>query len=280
MGCAASSPRPRRRTRAGTSQLRRDSSQFRRRDSTQVRRRDSAAVYETAYSHNYPSESAARHYYPVAQPDPGHHAIRRVGEASTNLRRTTSARSRTARLPKQVTIKRPTKRVRIERAYSPPPAKRRVRRKPAQGALRSHMRTSNRDVRSNRTSTTHSSRRSTTRRSTRHPPSSSQTYGNSVSYIGTQSSGRTLVQDNGHSDYWDWALGSHRFPVGSASDEYRVLTVPSDVTSSSASRVSDIASKLKHILIVAQSSSSFYMSTPRKRTRARVPNYYYSTRRY
>jgi hypothetical protein len=273
MGCAVSSPRPRRRTRAGPSQVRR-------RDSTQVRRRDSAQVYETAYSHNYPSESIARHYYPDAQPDPGHHAIRRVGEASGDLRRPTSARSRTARLPKQVAIERPTKQVRIERAYSPPPAKRRVRRKPAQGALRSHMRTSSRDVRSNRTSTTRSSRRSTTRRSTRHPPSSSKTYGNSVSYIGTHSSGRTLVHDNGHSDYWDWALGSHRFPVGSGSDEYRVLTVPSDVTSSSASRVSGIGPELKHILTVSQSSSSFYMSTPRKRTRARVPNYYYTTRRY
>ena len=268
MGCAVSSPRPRRRTRAGTSQ---------------AHRRSSAPVYETVYSHNYPSEPVARYYYPVAQPDPGYHSIRRVSAAQGDLRRTTSTRSRTSQLPNQVTIERPAKQVRIERAYSPSPAKRRVRRKPAQAALRSQMRTSrtsSRDVRSNRASTTRSSRRSTTRRSTRQPPSSSRTYGNSVSYIGTQSSGRTLVQDNGHSDYWDWALGSHRFPIGTASDEYRVLTVPSDVTSSSASRVSGTNFELNRILTHTQSSSSFYMSTPRKRTRARVPNYQYTTRRY
>lgn len=260
MGCAVSSPRPKRRTRAATSH---------------TRRRDSIQVYETVQYHNYPSESVARHYYPIAQPDPGQPAIRRVSAASNDLRRTTSHRSRTSRIPKQV---------RIESAYEPPPEKRRVRRKPAHSALRNQTRTSNRDVRSYRTSPTRSSRRSTTRRSgrsgrsSRHPPSSSRTYGNSVSYIATDSSGRTLVEDNGHSDYWDWALGSHRFPLDR--DEYRVLTVPSDVTSSGASRVGSNLFRPPAMLTNHKSSSSFYMSTPRKRTRARVPNYQYSVRRY
>lgn len=216
MGCCFSSPAPRRhgRTRAAH---------------THSHRRNSISAYETVQYHNYPSEPVARYYYPIAPQEQHHPPIRRVAPASTDLRRSTSHRSRTARVPKQV---------RIESAYEPPLEKRRVRRKPANSHLRSQIRTSNRDVRSHRTSTTRSSRRPTTRRSgrsSRHPSSSSRTYGNSVSYIATDSSGRTLVADNGHSDYWDWALGSHRFPLGS--EEYRVLTVPSDVTSSSASRV-------------------------------------------
>lgn len=90
-----------------------------------------------------------------------------------------------------------------------------------------------------RRAATRSSRRSSTRRShrsSRYRSTSSKTYGNSRSHPTTAYSGRTLVENDPRSDYWDWALASHRFPLDQ--DEYRSLTGRSYDSSARTSKVS------------------------------------------
>jgi len=118
-----------------------------------------------------------------------------------------------------------------------------------------------------------SSRRNSTRRShrsSRYRTTSSRTYGNSRSNPTTNYSGRTLIEDDPRSDYWDWALASHRFPLDQ--DEYRSLTGRSYGSSARTSKVSHILRPSEALPMCARNRPSIL--TFSKATMSSYSNYH------